>query len=439
MKNNIRLVLVFVFVLIAIGTITHSLFIWYGVSMFALALVLFGLHQYRAGNYLAVVLITAVLFRITIIIINSQLYVFKQPPISNNHSKNAAMLVNLWSQGQFFQIPTFRTRMYAFIAYVLAPFYVLFGSWQVAGELATALFGTLIGYIAYKLAMEITTYRNAVFAAGIVAFWPSIVYRSVVIQREVIITVAMLTMLWIALRWTERVCIRDFAILLLIATVIFITRKENFAIIAVTLAVALLFRFRQAPKYLAVVALVSVPFLAYFALNFGVFTGYGTSITPQAIDAYAHNRAFGDLAYLVNLHYNSWFDILLYLPLKVVYYLFSPMPWQVNSIADLLAGISGWAMAVAVLLAIPGFFWVQGDIEKRLTMVAYAVSGIVPYAIIEMNAGAAFRRRIQFIPIILIFAAVAISVLWNQVATERSVDTGGPTTDSASTITSDSE
>jgi len=64
---------------------------------------------------------------------------------------------------------------------------------------------------------------------------------------------------------------------------------------------------------------------------------------------------------------------------------------------------------VAALLSGRGFVLLRAHPEKRATLAAYAISGITAYAIVEMNAGAAFRRRIQFVPIVLLLAVVALT------------------------------
>ncbi|WP_049898154.1 hypothetical protein [Halococcus agarilyticus] len=446
-RPNLRLVLVLVGTLVGVGLVTQFLFAWFGVFVLVAGLSALGYRQYRAGKYLTALLIAAFLVRAAIILVNAQLHVLSQPPISVEHSANAAALADLWTQGEFLDGPTIPSRTRRFVAYVLAPFYVLLGSWEVAGELAIAGFGTLIGYVAYELAAEVTTHRNAVLAAGIVVFWPSILYRSVVIQREVIVALTMLTMLWIALQWTDRErprnwvqawpWLRDVAALALIAVVIYLARRENVAIIAVTFAAAIALRYRRSPRSIGLVGLLLVPLFAYLALNIGKLTGVGTAISPRILDRYAQGRNKGATTYLTDLHYESWFDVLLYLPIKVFYYLFSPMPWQVNGVADLLAGVSGWAMAVAVLVAVPGFFWARGDVAKRFTMLAYAASGIAAYAIIELNAGAAFRRRIQFVPVILVFAAIGFGTLFARLDDRRSSTTDPTPLDSENTNPSD--
>lgn len=415
--------------ILGIVAATRFLTPWIGVVALALGVSLFGLRQYWRGNTLLALLAAGYLFRLGIVVLNFRLGVLTQPDISISHHERAMALADAWLSGQLGGVLETGT-MERLVAYTHAPFYLVFGRWQLAGELGTAFYGTAIGYVTYAIAKQVTTRRNAVLAAGAVVFWPSIVYRSVVIQREVLVALSMLTTVWVALRltqpnrlyehfpeedvwrtahWTKRLPATDIALLLVAVGVIYITRKENLAVVGISLVVALALRNRDVPWRFVVVGGLLLPVLAYFTLNFADFVGGSTALTPAGLDRFAHLRARGGSAYLTDLHYRSWLDIALYAPVKIVYFLFSPLPWQVDSLTDLLAGVSGWGLFVATLLSGRGFVLLRAHPEKRATLAAYAISGITAYAIIEMNSGAAFRRRIQFVPIILLLAVVALT------------------------------
>jgi len=425
---------VWLFVLLSmliVGLVAATRFLspWVGVVALTLGVSLFALRQYWRGNAFFALLAAGYLFRLSIIVINSQLGVLAQPDISVSHHERAMTLADAWLSGQFSGILETGTKE-RLVAYGHAPFYLLGGPWQVAGELGTAFYGTAIGYATYAIGEQVTTRRNAVLAAGAVVFWPSIVYRSVVIQREVLVALSMLTAVWVALRltqpnrlyerfpdervwktahWTKRLPAADLSLLLVAIGVIYITRKENLAVIGITLVTAFALRNREMPWRFVAIGALLLPVLGYFALNFPDFVGGSTALTPAGLDGFAHLRAHGGSAYLTDLHYRSWLDVILFAPVKIVYFLFSPLPWQVDSLTDLLAGVSGWGLFVATLLSGRGFLLLRAHPKKRATLAAYAISGIAAYAIIELNSGAAFRRRIQFVPIILVLAVIALT------------------------------
>lgn len=99
------------------------------------------------------------------------------------------------------------------------------------------------------------------------------------------------------------------------------------------------------------------------------------------------------------------------MPAKIMYFLFTPFPWQIRGIVELLVGISALALISATLLARRGFAALQRRPHYLTLLLSYLLTGIVTYSIIEMNYGAAVRRRIQFIPIILLLAVIGLSKL----------------------------
>lgn len=368
-----------------------------------------GAAAYYLGNYLLAVLAIAFLFRIAVVLANGHFQILPVPPIAPFHSQRGTELAAAWSHGQFLHPPFSQDLMRMLLAYLIAPFYVFFGETPVAGRLGIAFISLFVGYFVYRLATPIVPRRTAILASAFVLFWPTIVYRSVVIQREIVGVVALLAFLWAAVQWLDRISLLSVVVAIAASGTVFVFRKENLVLITAVLGMLFLIKSRDRPYYLAGVTFFSVPFFVYFVLNFGQFTGFGTTLTPAALDAFAYGRAHGDAAYLVGLHYRSWFDVVLYTPLKIVYFLYTPFPWYVRSVTELVVGASATALFIATILSRRGIVLLKEHRGYLFVLLTYLSVGITAYAVVEMNYGAAVRRRIQFIPILILFAVVGIS------------------------------
>ena len=97
------------------------------------------------------------------------------------------------------------------------------------------------------------------------------------------------------------------------------------------------------------------------------------------------------------------------------------MPWHINTTAQFLAGASGILLLGLIMVAIFGLITLitdgsrgrpPGGTRRR----GLSHGGIGAYAIVEMNAGAAFRRRIQFVPAISVLATVGLAYLNNRLS-----------------------
>jgi len=364
---------------------------------------------YRLNNYLLAALSTAFLVRLGIVIADHTAGILPIPPIAPNHNQRAIELAAAWSNGQFFGVIGDSLSMRVLIAHVLAPFYVVLGDSPLAGRIGIAFVTLFVGYFVFLLARHVLDRRMSVFAAALVLFWPTIVYRSVVIQREIVIVVALLALLWAAIQWLDFLTLATVAVAVLATVTIFTLRKENLFLVAVIVGCTSLVKSRDRPYYLVGFALFAVPFLVFFALNFEQFTGHGTTLSPAALDSFAYGRAHGDAAYLIGLHYETWIDVILYAPIKVLYFLYTPFPWHIRGITELIVGLSAIGLFVTTVFARRGIGMLRDKPYYLVVLLSYLVTGVVTYAIIEMNYGAATRRRIQFVPVLLLLVVIGLS------------------------------
>lgn len=374
---------------------------------------------HRVGNHVALVLAGAFLFRLAIIAVDSVLRLVPRPPIAASHGANAMAVASAWTRGRFLGTMADVELMRTVVAHLLAPFYLLVGDSPVVGRLGVAVLSLAVGYFAYRITARVATRRAGVGVLVVVSFWPTIVYRSVVVQREVVLAGAMLGLLWAATRWLDRVTLRSVLVAAVAVGLVVAMREENLLLVAAVVGTVLLARGRRRPYYLLFAGVVSVPLVVLFALNFGAITGYGATLSPAALDAFAYGRAHGDAAYLVGLHYRSWLDVLVYAPLKVVFFLFTPFPWQVRGVVELVVGLSALGLFGLTVLARRGVAVLTDRPGHLFVLLAYLVTGVAAYAIIEMNYGAAVRRRIQFVPVIAILAVIGLSRLTVEVRTAR--------------------
>lgn len=363
----------------------------------------------RLKNYLLTVFSVAFLARIALIAVDRTVGILPTPPIASGHNQRAIDLAIAWSNGQIFGPVTEIFTMRGLMAHILAPFYVVIGHTPITGRIAIAFISLFVGYLIFRLARGVTNRRTALIAGTVVLFWPTILARSIVIQREIVMVVVLLGFLWASVQWLDTITLPTVAIGIFAILATFTLRKENLLLIAVMVGFVGLVKSRDRPYYLAGAVLISIPFLAYFVLNFGQFTGFGTTLSPETLDAFAYGRAHGDAAYLVGLHYNTWLDIMLYAPIKVIYFLYSPLPWQIRGVTELLVGGSAILLLIATMGVRRGIGILQDKPYYMGLLLSYLLTGVITYSIIEMNYGAAVRRRIQFIPILLLLTVIGLS------------------------------
>ena len=87
---------------------------------------LFGCRQYWRGNALLTLLAAAYLFRLGIIVLDSQVGILVQPDISIGYHGQAMSLADAWLNGQISDPLGDISSMRRLMAYAHAPFYLLY-------------------------------------------------------------------------------------------------------------------------------------------------------------------------------------------------------------------------------------------------------------------------------------------------------------------------
>lgn len=388
----------------------------------------------RVPRILWLLLGVALAVRLVAIVIDTTAGILVQPAIASYYDGYAAALSSAWLDGQFLvpfrelypaADPARTSPMRRLVPTLLAPFYILLaplGSPPLAGRLAIAVFSLGLGPLTYAVAREVALpQRAALTASALVLFWPGMIYRSIVIQREIPVVLVTLAMVLVCLRWaraTGGIRIVEATAFAVATPLLWVLRPENLLIIAFVALVAFAVRYHERIAALAAAGVtVAIGVVGLAVIGLGRFVGGGVGFSPAAINEFARARAYGGSAYLTWVHYHSWLDIIMLAPLKVVYLLGSPMPWRVNSMADLLAGMSGWLLLALTALAIYGVVAVSrgrsvANWRAVAPLVAFLIIGVVAYAIIEMNGGAAFRRRVLFTPALAVLAIVGLRGHW---------------------------
>jgi len=413
---------------IALGLAWLSL--WGRVAVLAVAVAAVGAFAYDRERYLVAVCAGALLARLAIIVVDIQVGLLKHPPIMFGHNLRAITQYHALLRGEVFVDLVNQSEMRRVVALLLTPFYAIFGEWPVSGRIAIATYSLSMGVGIYGVARRLTTQRLAIGVTAATLLWPSVLYRSTVIQRETVLAGCMIVLVWIVLRMIERIRLRDLLAVLPLLGLVVVFREENLALLIAVVGVAFLVRDERFKRNLATAAVVlSLP-ISYFLLNADSITGYG--ITAKDISDFAQQRATGTAAYLINLTYGNWIEILLWLPVKIVYYLFMPLPWYWSSPQIALVGMNGLLLLGATVLAVQGGLPAWRRSRTALVPAVFLIIGITTYAVIELNYGAAFRRRVQFTPFILLFAAIRLSEMGLEIRLPSIADgseTSTPSTD----------
>lgn len=154
--------------------------------------------------------------------------------------------------------------------------------------------------------------------------------------------------------------------------------------------------------------------LFVYLVNTGLFTDYFSHIIEAedeqlALNQYVNHSTKAESAYLTWLNIDSPRQLLLFSPLKILYFLFSPMPWDMRGFNDMLA----FCLSSLFYILLFGIIIIKyrhiRDRQKKniikVLLVSFFLTAFI-YGYGCFAAGPAMRHRTKLFPVLLVAAAM---------------------------------
>lgn len=122
----------------------------------------------------------------------------------------------------------------------------------------------------------------------------------------------------------------------------------------------------------------------------------------------------GGSAYLQNLEITNLFEFLIYSPIKLLYFYFSPMIWDIRGLSDILTVIIDSSVYIGILsyILLTRRFLTKNRILIIMLLLIIIVTGII-FGNGVGNAGTAMRHRFKILPIFLIVLSILLDSVRN--------------------------
>jgi len=312
-----------------------------------------------------------------------------------------ARVFSLWVKGElpFNLSAPLASKAEVAYPYLLGALYYTFGWSKVVPLLLNAVVGASLVYPVHALAGRFAGREAARRAATLVAWFPSLVLWSALMVRDAWVLLFLISALYLVDRARRKLTAANLLGVGLCLAGIATTRNYVFSVVAVAIAAGLVLGRGSTARSLFLGSLSIVGLIAL--LRSGGDSGLDS---PRAtLEAIALQRNLNSMGPSVSgslglVDISTPTAALTYLPLGLLFFLFSPLPWQIRStmqvaaIADLLL----WYSLMPAILA--GLVWLVRKRLRAALPLLLAVVGIsVLYALVEGNIGIIFRHRAQII------------------------------------------
>jgi hypothetical protein len=283
--------------------------------------------------------------------------------------------------------------------YLVGSMYYTYGISKGVPLLVNALMGAALVLPVHALAGRFAGRVAARRAALLAAFFPSLVLWSALMVRDVLALFCLASVLLVADRLRRSLAPANLLALLALLGALASLRTYIFLIVAVALAGGVVLGQRSAGRAVVVGVLLMVGLI--FAVR---FLGIGQSELERAnLETLAQHRHYNALGPSVAGSLGTE-DIstptaaLTYLPVGMIYFLLSPLPWQIGSPRQILS-VPDLLLWYAILPSIGvGLAWLLRRRFRAILPLLFTVVGItVLYSLVEGNIGIIFRHRAQII------------------------------------------
>lgn len=289
--------------------------------------------------------------------------------------------------------------------------FLIFGYAPLAPKIVNAFVGTASALVAYRLAGELAGKDAARYALALAMFFPSMVLWSALNLRDPIVLLITLALFLSAIRLRVRPSGKSFFGLLLGISFLVLFR-DYMAVMVVfgILGSTLITRARGLPANLLIGgALFAVAAFAY--QQFGLGSEWIESASFEAINLQRGNLAVGRTAFQPGVDVSTPLRGIQYLPLGLAFFLFSPFPWQLGSLLSIMTlpeQVVWYGLVPVALVGVRHLIRARYDVIVPVLLFLGITTGI--YALVEGNAGTAYRHRAQILIFFLVFAAVGMAV-----------------------------
>jgi hypothetical protein len=301
---------------------------------------------------------------------------------------------------------------------LLSFFYVVFDRSPLLLNSISLVAGVLTVYLSWKITMKVWSGNRLAAKKTVIifAFFPPLVMYSSVTLREIFIVLFVQVFILSYIRWDETRSKKDLLFSLLAAAVHLVLHNPMFLVLMSAYFYPI---YHYLKKNIITLQKGSVNFIfllivsagiavIFFGVNIHeVYIPYFGELDKFGFDrivSYAQNTNYGNALYPSFVVPNSPQDLILLLPIRVFYFLFSPFFWDITSVAHILGVFDSLLYMYLSYLLFSRRHYFRNN--KKLKMIIFIfIVGIVIYSFGVGNFANAMRHRVKFLILLVIIVA----------------------------------
>lgn len=380
------------------STIISSIFI----SSMSIIMLIKILHL-KCENILKAILVIALFARIVLVF--TDVYLFRLPDTGKDDDGFYRNAFQSYISGESFDFKVYGT----YFTYVLYLLMHIIGTSRIGVQFINVIFSMIslmaIVDILKILKVDIKFKKIILF---FMCFMPYIMFSNSILRRDTLISVLTVLSIKNFIKWIYNKKIKY----CIISCFYIILAALFHAAVVFTFAIYLTFYFLYNHKiqkvkfagtgYLKtiIISIIVVLFGIYFLSN---FNSKFSHIDSMEVIYSNVNESRGGSVYLKNVKISTISQLLIWAPVKFVYFIFSPMPWNFRNILDVATFLMDSSVYLFLLLQ-----YIKSKNKKsssKWLFLCFLIVGLV-FSLGTFNSGTAIRHRYNILPFLIIIYAI---------------------------------
>jgi 4-amino-4-deoxy-L-arabinose transferase-like glycosyltransferase len=331
---------------------------------------------------------------------------------SGTYDIGATMLLRSWHGEVVDTSSTAFLSGYGFF-YVVAAVYYVFGRNQLLMQLINATIGAATILVIYGIAAHLFNRSAARWAASFMAFFPQMLFWSAGMYKDPSVLLCIAACMYAVLHLRDALTVRHLVLFLCAAFGLLTLRFYIFYFVVAAGVGTFAFGARgsmvQRVASLCVLVGAIVGGLTFGVRHEALETQAAFMTLDQVQVTRADQATWGHSAYGTEYDVTTVSGALRAVPLGLVYLLFSPFPWAISSVRQLLTVPETLVWYALMPAFVRGLVHsIRYRFRDVLPILVFTLTLTLAYALAQGNVGTAYRQRTQITMFFFLFMGVGI-------------------------------
>ena len=309
-----------------------------------------------------------------------------------------------------------------FLSFLIAIPYSFLGRSFLMAQSFSIFFGIGSVFLSWILAKKIWGDGIAIKVGWTVALFPTLVSYSVLVMREVYITFFLLVAFYGLVKWIEEKNLKFFFVTILGFISASFFHGGSIVGLFVFLLIVTIYTFIEAVRLLMInkIKINVLMFLAFSIFIISLYTtnkigfdyiGYFDNITDlNQLSNITQTRFVGDADYPEWTKINSSAEIFYKVPVRIIYFLFSPFPWDITKLKHIVGLLDSFLYLCLFYLIVINIkvIWNNNALKTILIILFFY---FIAFSFGVGNFGTGIRHRSKFVIELILLAAPLIPKL----------------------------